>query len=398
MATEIVSVGWHLVGLEVLSLVWLVIGAAVWVLLAIDFTSRLLYERDRWRGEADTPPALTAVAATTVLGTRFSLLGWQLVAAVGLVLAVAVWPLLLTAVIRHWGARMPGAAFLVCVSTQGIAVLSATLAAAEGLSWLGWVGLAFFVGGLALYPLAFTHFDVRQIWTGHGDHWVATGALAISALAGAKLLATGQWTGWPLHTLRAATAVVLAANLAGYVVLLIAEAVRPRPDYDIRRWATVFPLGMTAVAAYTTGAALPVSRLLPVARVLLAIAVAAWLYTLAALLLARLRAMRPVRRQHRGMGAKAVVNDITIAETDTYETVEGNIYFPPGSIKREFFSPTETHTVCPWKGTASYYTIDVGDGQPLRDAAWYYPEPKKAAAAIKDYVAFYKNRVDIVAE
>ncbi|MFF0490023.1 DUF427 domain-containing protein [Nocardia sp. NPDC004068] len=98
------------------------------------------------------------------------------------------------------------------------------------------------------------------------------------------------------------------------------------------------------------------------------------------------------------MGAKAVVNDITIAETDTYETVEGNIYFPPESIHREYLTPTDSHTTCLWKGVASYYTIDVGDGQPLVDAAWYYPEPKKAAAAIKDYVAFYKDRVDIVAE
>lgn len=93
--------------------------------------------------------------------------------------------------------------------------------------------------------------------------------------------------------------------------------------------------------------------------------------------------------------AKATVNGVTIAETDHYEKVEGNIYFPPESIKKEYFKPTETHTVCPWKGLASYYTVDVGDGDTRVDAAWYYPEPKQAAANIKGYVAFYKNKVSI---
>ncbi|MFB8003031.1 DUF427 domain-containing protein [Nocardia sp. NPDC056000] len=93
--------------------------------------------------------------------------------------------------------------------------------------------------------------------------------------------------------------------------------------------------------------------------------------------------------------ATATVNGVIIAETDDYETVEGNIYFPPAAIKQEYFTPTDTHTVCGWKGTASYYTVDIGDGTPLTDAAWYYPEPMDAAANIKGYVAFYANKVDI---
>ncbi len=87
---------------------------------------------------------------------------------------------------------------------------------------------------------------------------------------------------------------------------------------------------------------------------------------------------------------KATWNGKVIAETDTYETVEGNVYFPPDSIKREFFQPSDTHTVCPWKGTASYYTLAV-DGQENPDAAWYYPDPKPAAANIKDHVAFWRG-------
>jgi uncharacterized protein (DUF427 family) len=87
---------------------------------------------------------------------------------------------------------------------------------------------------------------------------------------------------------------------------------------------------------------------------------------------------------------KAIWNGKVIAESDTYETVEGNVYFPPSAVKSEYFKPSGTHSVCPWKGTASYYTVSV-DGQENRDAAWYYPEPKPAAANIKDHVAFWRG-------
>jgi uncharacterized protein (DUF427 family) len=87
---------------------------------------------------------------------------------------------------------------------------------------------------------------------------------------------------------------------------------------------------------------------------------------------------------------KAIWNGTVIAETDAFETVEGNVYFPPDSVKREFFQPSDTHTVCPWKGTASYYTVSV-DGQENRDAAWFYPDPKPAAANIKDHIAFWRG-------
>jgi uncharacterized protein (DUF427 family) len=88
------------------------------------------------------------------------------------------------------------------------------------------------------------------------------------------------------------------------------------------------------------------------------------------------------------MPAYAKVNGTTIAEADSYEVVEGNIYFPPDSLKKELFKgPTGLTTTCPWKGVASYYTIEV-DGAVLKDAAWFYPEPKEKAKNIKDYVAF----------
>jgi len=87
---------------------------------------------------------------------------------------------------------------------------------------------------------------------------------------------------------------------------------------------------------------------------------------------------------------RALWNGKVIAESDKFETVEGNIYFPPDTIRREFFKPSDTHTGCPWKGTASYYTIDV-DGVVNQDAAWYYPETKPAADNIKGYVAFWRG-------
>ncbi|WP_280425969.1 DUF427 domain-containing protein [Nocardia carnea] len=93
---------------------------------------------------------------------------------------------------------------------------------------------------------------------------------------------------------------------------------------------------------------------------------------------------------------KAVVNGVTVASSDDTIVVEGNHYFPPGSLHKEYFEPTETHTTCPWKGRASYYTVKVGDAEPLVDAAWYYPAPKSRAAEIENYVAFYRNSVEIV--
>ncbi len=88
--------------------------------------------------------------------------------------------------------------------------------------------------------------------------------------------------------------------------------------------------------------------------------------------------------------AKAVWNGVTLAESDTFELVEGNVYFPTSTIKREYFKDSGTHSTCPWKGVASYYSVEV-NGQTNPDAAWYYPTPKDAAKQIKDHVAFWKG-------
>ena len=87
---------------------------------------------------------------------------------------------------------------------------------------------------------------------------------------------------------------------------------------------------------------------------------------------------------------KAIWNDTELAESDDTIVVEGNHYFPAASLREEYFRESDHHSVCPWKGTASYYDVVVGDAVNAQ-AAWYYPQPKEAAAQIAGRVAFWKG-------
>ena len=87
---------------------------------------------------------------------------------------------------------------------------------------------------------------------------------------------------------------------------------------------------------------------------------------------------------------RAIWNNVVLAESDDTILLEGNHYFPPDSVRGEFLRPTATHTTCPWKGEASYYDVVI-DGEVNKDAAWYYPDVKEAAAEIKGRVAFWKG-------
>jgi uncharacterized protein (DUF427 family) len=89
---------------------------------------------------------------------------------------------------------------------------------------------------------------------------------------------------------------------------------------------------------------------------------------------------------------RAIWNGTVLAESDRCIVVEGNKYFPPEAVKREYLRDSDTHSVCPWKGTASYYDVVV-DGQTNKDAAWYYPDTKAAADNVKGYIAFWKGVV-----
>jgi uncharacterized protein (DUF427 family) len=87
---------------------------------------------------------------------------------------------------------------------------------------------------------------------------------------------------------------------------------------------------------------------------------------------------------------KAMWNGAVLAESDRTEVVEGNHYFPPDALHRPYFKDSSHHTECSWKGTASYYTLEV-DGKVNENAAWYYPDPRPAARNITGYVAFWKG-------
>jgi uncharacterized protein (DUF427 family) len=87
---------------------------------------------------------------------------------------------------------------------------------------------------------------------------------------------------------------------------------------------------------------------------------------------------------------RAIWNKTVIAESETCEVVENNVYFPPEAVKNQYLKPSDTTSTCPWKGKASYFTLDV-NGEVNKDAAWYYPDPKPAAESIKNYVAFWKG-------
>jgi len=90
------------------------------------------------------------------------------------------------------------------------------------------------------------------------------------------------------------------------------------------------------------------------------------------------------------MTVRALFNETVIAESDDTVVVEGNHYFPIGDVNRAYLEASPSHTICPWKGEANYYSVVV-DGDRGADAAWYYPEPKEAAAQIRDRVAFWKG-------
>ena len=87
---------------------------------------------------------------------------------------------------------------------------------------------------------------------------------------------------------------------------------------------------------------------------------------------------------------KATWNNEVIADSDNTVVVEGNHYFPSDSVNKDHLQPSSTHTICPWKGEASYYNVVV-NGETNKDAAWYYPEPKDAAAEIKNRIAFWRG-------
>lgn len=279
MGTGIVSSALALDGFETISRILLVICAGAWIVLGALLGARLWRDRERLLRDARSPVAMTGVAATEVLGTRLALLGWHWAGIALLVIALALWVTLLGPVLTHWTVPTVGASFLLAVSTESLAVLSATLAALERAQWLLVAALVPFALGLCFYVFVLARFDMRHVGLGQGDQWVAGGALAISTLAagrlaaGAKALAILGGGGGALEDLAIG---LWVASMLWLAVLVLAEVLRPRLVYDLRRWSTVFPVGMYAACSFVVGSAASLGAATSFARVWVWIAVALW--------------------------------------------------------------------------------------------------------------------------
>jgi hypothetical protein len=287
MGTGIVSVGLASDKHRTLALILLVIATVAWVALSMLLAGRLVRDPPRIRREAASPAALTGVAATAVLGARATGLGWSGVAAALLVISTCLWLVLIWPVLRSWATPAVGVAFMVSVSTQSLTVVAAQLAVREQTAWLLYASLAPFVLGLALYVFVLASFDFGQLVGGRGDHWVSGGALAISALAagriaiGAHSLHQLGGSSSPLNTV---SVVLWALSVAWLPALIAAEAIRPRPSYDVRRWATVFPVGMYGACSFDVGRAAKLSGLTDFGRVWVWLGFALWVGVFAAML------------------------------------------------------------------------------------------------------------------
>jgi tellurite resistance protein TehA-like permease len=286
MGSGILCVDLSLVGQPVAASVVLWFTAATWLFLAAVLALRVLHEPGRFAREARTPGALTGVAGTAVLGTAFAAHGYYPAAAVLLGLAVTSWAALVIPVLRHRKTPEAGESFLLTVATQGLAVLGATLAARNGAAWLLIAAVAALLLGLAAYIVTVTRFAFGQLLTGHGDQWVAGGALAISVLACARITEAGDALGWPASRQEFPADVSLALWCLAMLwlgPLIAAEALRPRLGYDVRRWATVFPLGMYAACSFALGQVTGITGITVFARLWTWLAVAVSVLVLAGL-------------------------------------------------------------------------------------------------------------------
>jgi hypothetical protein len=178
------------------------------------------------------------------------------------------------------GERAAGTAFLFVVSIQSLATLAASCARVQQAAWLAVAAFVLFSSGLVAYGWIMATLDLRTLARSSGDQWIAGGALAISGLACAQLAdAAGVLVG--LGSLRApladtALALLIAAAL-WLPLLVVDELLSPRLRYDLRRWSTVFPLGMYAVSSVTVGQVVPAHEFVRFASVWIWIALAAWL-------------------------------------------------------------------------------------------------------------------------
>jgi tellurite resistance protein TehA-like permease len=279
MATGVVSLCLNTTGPRWLSRLLLAIAAAVWAVLIAAFVTRPVTDPGRWARETRLPSALTLAAGTAVLGSRLSAAGRPGIAEILLATAAALWLVLLPTVLRRWRTPTVGTSLLVCVAPESLAVLAARLARGTGQRWELYAGAAAYAIGLAAYVMAVRRFDLRQVTRGAGDQWVLAGALAITTLAGSELWESAtrlHATGPDRATLHVLTLLVACAAAFVYLPIAAAEAIRPRITFDMRRWSTVFPIGMAALTSLQLSTVLHEHVLADVGTVLAWTALAVW--------------------------------------------------------------------------------------------------------------------------
>lgn len=287
MGTGIVSIALFLDNRNTLSDILLVIDAAIWVALVWLLPARAISGLQRFEDDLGHPAALTSIAGTGVLGTRLTLLGWNTVAAILLVVAVLIWIGLVPVVLYHWRTPTIGASFILTVATESLALLAAALADADHARWLLYAALAPFFLGLCFYAFVLSRFQFRQLLIGTGDHWVTGGALAISTVAAGRIALAARTTGalhGELGALKTLALVLWCLTMTWLPALLISEALRPRPRYTVRRWSTVFPVGMYAACSFVVGAVTQTSGITDFARVWVWVALAVWLVVFAGMI------------------------------------------------------------------------------------------------------------------
>lgn len=279
MGTGIVSVALLLDGERTLSrgLMWITL--LLWIALAVGAAAHAAERRTDLMEQLKLPASLSGVAGTCVLGARLGLHGWHGVAAgllaIGAILCVAIVPV----VLGNWATPTVGATFLLAVSILALSTLAEVVAAEQSARWLVSVGAFLLVFGLISYAIVAASFDASQLLSGRGDQWVAGGALAIGGLATAELLHSSQ----ALHVLGSLHGVLSTggwvlwtAAMAWLPILVAAEVTRLRLGFDVRRWATVFPVGMYAAMSFALGQVLDSPALVDFARLWVWVAVAVW--------------------------------------------------------------------------------------------------------------------------
>ncbi|HZD87614.1 MAG TPA: tellurite resistance/C4-dicarboxylate transporter family protein [Gaiellaceae bacterium] len=287
MGTGIVSIGLSIDGYEPLSRALLAIAGLVWVVLAGVLALLILRLRPLLRAEARSAAALTGIAGTDVLGARVAMLGWNREAAALLVIGLLLWLVLVPYVLAHWRTPTVGVSFVLTVGTESLAVLGAALAIAFDETWLAVASLACVGLGLAFYLFVVSTFDLRQLLVGRGDHWVSGGALAIATLAcahTAEATAALDPLGSAAGSLETAALGIWAAAALWLPALVLGELASPRVEYDVRRWSTVFPLGMYSVCSFAVARIEDIGGIAHFARVWIWVAFAVWLLVFAGLL------------------------------------------------------------------------------------------------------------------